>query len=81
MKYMIDCTARTNLVMVADFRNEIRPVLPTYLIGSGFGAESFIYGNDIDWFINFFKHRSTIIIGIKFRRSQALYNNSLLTPF
>jgi len=73
MKYMIDRTARTNLVMVADLRNEIRPVLPTYLIWSGFGAESFIfiYGNDIDWFMNFFKHRSTIIIGLMLRRSQA----------
>jgi hypothetical protein len=57
MKNMIDCTARTNLVMVPDLRDEIRPVLPAYFIGSGFGAKSFIDGNNVDWFINFFKHK------------------------
>lgn len=52
MKYMIDRTALTNLVMVADLRNEIRTTLPSDLIRSGLGAKSFIYGNDIDWFMD-----------------------------
>ena len=56
MKYMIDRTALTNLVMVADLRNEIRTTVPSDLIRSGFAAESFIDGNNINSFIQFYIH-------------------------
>ena len=62
MKYMIDCTARTNLVMVPDLRDEIRTTVPSDLIRSGLAAESLIDGNDINCFMDFFDHRSTISI-------------------
>jgi len=39
--------------MIPDFRDEIRPILPTYLIGSGLAAESFIDGNNINCLIDF----------------------------
>ncbi len=52
MKNMIDRTTLSNLVMVADLRNEIRTTVPSDFIRSGLGAESFIYGNDIDWFMD-----------------------------
>jgi hypothetical protein len=53
MKDMIQRTARTNLMIVPDFRNEIRTIVPSDLIWSGFAVKSFIDGNDVDIFINF----------------------------
>lgn len=53
---MNDCTALANLVVVADFRDEIRTTVPSDLIWSGFAAESFIDGNNINLFINLLDH-------------------------
>lgn len=56
MKDMIDCMTLTNFVMVSDLRNEVRTTVPSDLIWSGFAAESFIDGNDINCFMNIFEH-------------------------
>jgi hypothetical protein len=57
MKYMIERIALANLVVVAGLLDEIRTTVPSDLIRSGFAAESFIDGNDINVFIYFYIHR------------------------
>ena len=53
MKNMIERSALSNLMVVADFRDDMRTTVPSYLIWSGFAAESFIDGNDINCFMYF----------------------------
>jgi len=53
MKYMIERITLTNLVVVTGLLDEIRTTVPSDLIRSGFAAESFIYGNDINCFMDF----------------------------
>jgi hypothetical protein len=53
MKNMIERITLANLMVVADLRDDIRTTVPSYLIRRGFGAESFIDGNDVNWFMDF----------------------------